>query len=590
MRQKSNYRILSLVGRGQFGQVFAAIERNSGTLVALKELKQKHLSTSSFLRELNFLVTLNHFNIVTCKALEHYQGNRYLVMDYCEGGTLRSLLDKPHKQDLLGTLKLISNILSGLKFAHDRGIIHRDIKPENIMLKTGTCGWTAHVSDFGIAKLHQEIDQSTTGNSGSPAYMAPEQFYGQYSYSCDLYAVGIILYELVVGDRPFSGMPKELLSAHLNQPVVIPKQIPFMLRSAIAKSLQKLPHRRFQSAAEMLKALQLVQTVLQASQIIQTPNTASSSFDVLNCSSQISLDYQVSHLAIAAEQVYLASGNRLYLRQYSDSSLVGQVVTKYTLTLEQSIRTLEINSLGCFLSTASSIYLIHRNTSGNEFFFVNKTLLPIAVFPTDDLVQGVDYTGSWLVASYLPSKSKTPAWEIFKLPNCQQRRSQVNRKKFEQIFALDRHHGLGIYYNQAHNTELHLFDRRGNWLANFTLKIQFDLVAYNPLFSRQLLVTEKNQARMAILIDLKKLSVERIPLDITPNLITCCTSGYLLSDRQGKMILLDHQGDCIKRFQVQSAPEFEIMAIAVSDSQLLIASASASQSQLKMFPWKIRSE
>ena len=592
MRQKSNYKILSLVGKGQFGQVFAAIDRNSGTLVALKELKQKRLSTSSFLRELNFLVTLNHFNIVTCKALEHYQGNRYLVMDYCEGGTLRSLLDQPHSQNLLGTLKLVSDILSGLKFAHDRGVIHRDIKPENIMLKLGTRGWTAHISDFGIAKLHQEINRSATGNTGSPAYMAPEQFYGQYTYSCDLYAVGIILYELVVGDRPFSGMPKELLSAHLNQPVVIPKQIPFMLRSAIAKSLQKLPHRRFQSAAEMLKALQLVQTVLQAeSKIIQKTYVARSSFDIVNCSSQISLDYHVSHLAIAAEKVYLANGNRLYLRQYSDSSLIGQVAAKYALTLDKSIRTLEISSLGCFLSTASCIYFIHRNTSGNEFFFANKTLLPIAVFPTEDLVQGIDFTGSWLVASYLPSKSKTPAWEIFQLPNCQQRRLQVTRKKFDQIFALDRHHGLGICYSQEHNTELHLFNRRGNWLANFTLKIQLDLVAYNQLFSRQLLVTEKNQARMAILIDFKKLSVKRIPLDITPNLITCCTSGYLLSDRQGKMILLDHQGDCLKRFQVLSAPKFEITAIAVSNSQLLIASgsASASQSQLKIFPWKIRS-
>ncbi len=211
MRQKSNYKsnykILGLVGRGQFGKVFAAIDRHSGILVALKELNSKQLSTSSFLREFNFLVTLDHFNLVRCRALEHRQNNRYIVMDYCEGGTLRHFLDYSPQLTLKQSLKLIIDLLSGLKFAHGKGIIHRDIKPENILLKVSDRFWTAHISDFGIAKLHQETNpQGVMGDTGSPAYMAPEQFYGKYSYSCDLYAVGIILYELVVGKRPFSGV------------------------------------------------------------------------------------------------------------------------------------------------------------------------------------------------------------------------------------------------------------------------------------------------------------------------------------------------------------------------------------------------
>ncbi len=589
MRQKSNYKILGLVGRGQFGQVFAAIEHTSGTLVALKELP-KRFSTSSFLRELNFLVSLNHFNIVACKAIEHRQGSRYIVMDYCEGGTLRSLLDSSldnSPQQNLAQIKLVIDILSGLEFAHNRHIIHRDIKPENILLKVSDRNWTAHISDFGIAKLHQEINQSVMGNTGSPAYMAPEQFYGQYSSSCDLYAVGVILYELVVGDRPFSGMPKELLAAHLNQPVIIPKHIPFMLRSVIAKSLQKLPHRRFQSATEMLQSLQFVQTVLEAESISNLPAAIGSKSEstVLNCTSQFTLDYRVSHLAITAEQayLYLASGDRLYLQQYSDSSLVGKVTEHHTLTLDRSIRTLKIASQGCFVSTASSLYFIHRDTSSNEFFFVNKTLLPIAVFPTSDLIQGIDSTGSWLVVSYLPSKSKTPAWEIFQLPNCQRWRSQVNRPKFNHILALDRRYGLGIYRNRRQNTELHLFNRRGDWLANFTLQIQPDLVAHNPLFSRQLLLTEKNNAGMAVLITLEKFKVRRIPLDLTASFIVCYTQGYLLSDRQGKMILLDQQGECIRKFNTLLPTGFAITAIAIADSTLLVASVSASQSQLQRF-------
>lgn len=176
VREKSNYKILDLVGKGQFGRVYAAIELQSGSLVALKELNTKQLSTSSFLRELTFLVTLDHFNIVTCKALEHKQNKRYLVMDYCEGGTLRNLLDDDGGVDLVQSLQLIIDVLHGLEYAHARGIVHRDIKPENILLKSSPSGYTAHIADFGIAKLNQEKkEEGMLGNTGSPAYMAPEQ-------------------------------------------------------------------------------------------------------------------------------------------------------------------------------------------------------------------------------------------------------------------------------------------------------------------------------------------------------------------------------------------------------------------------------
>ncbi|MEM7590474.1 MAG: serine/threonine-protein kinase, partial [Cyanobacteria bacterium P01_A01_bin.83] len=302
MRHKSNYKILNLVGRGQFGKVFVAIERSSGALVALKELNSQQLSTSSFLRELNFLFTLNHFNIVNCRALEHYQNKRYIVMDYCEGGTLRDLLQYSPRLTLDQSLKLVIDILSGLEFAHSKGIIHRDIKPDNILLKICDRSWTAHISDFGIAKLNQEINpHGVMGDTGSPAYMAPEQFYGQYSYSCDLYALGIILYELVVGDRPFSGMPKELLAAHLNQPVAIPKQIPFILRSAIAKSLQKMPHRRFSCAAEMLKSLKLARTVLQSEHNTQSISTSELKNTTLASISPPTPVTKVTNLAVASE-------------------------------------------------------------------------------------------------------------------------------------------------------------------------------------------------------------------------------------------------------------------------------------------------
>jgi len=265
--QQSKYRILGLVGQGQFGRVFCAIRRQTGELVALKDLDRQR-PTNWFLRELRFLVGLRHPNIVTCQALEHNQTGRYLVMDYCEGGTLRDLMELEGQLSLVQSLKLIADILLGLEHAHRYDIIHCDLKPENILLSLEQTGWVAQISDFGIARLGQEIGSASKGlgGNGSPAYMAPERFYGQYSCASDLYAVGILLFELVVGQRPFAGLPRALMSAHLNQPVEIPEVVPFLLRSTISTALQKLPNRRFASAGEMLKSIRLAAEVLAVTQ------------------------------------------------------------------------------------------------------------------------------------------------------------------------------------------------------------------------------------------------------------------------------------------------------------------------------------
>jgi serine/threonine-protein kinase len=254
--KRSKYRLLGLVGQGQFGQVYCASHRKTGRLVALKELNKERFPTHKFLRELRFLLSLQHDNIVTCHALEHTPTGRYLVMDYCEGGTLRGLMEDDIRLHPSQCLKLATDILAGLDHAHHRGIVHCDIKPENILLTLQADGWRARISDFGIARLHQDIISDGSGNTGSPAYMAPERFYGQYSITSDLYAVGVLLFELLVGYRPFSGVPIEMMSAHLNRPVSIPETVPATLQTVILTALQKLPARRFQSATEMLKAVQ----------------------------------------------------------------------------------------------------------------------------------------------------------------------------------------------------------------------------------------------------------------------------------------------------------------------------------------------
>ncbi len=267
--QRSNYRLLGLVGQGQFGQVYCAVHRRSGRLVALKNLSRDRLTTHRFLRELRFLLSLEHPNIANCYALEQSAMGRQLVLDYCEGGTLRQLMEQGTSLTLAEIFTLITDILSGLEHAHNQGIVHCDIKPENILLFITPGGWQPKISDFGIARLSQEIQslEGSTGATGSPAYMAPERFYHQYSAASDLYALGVILYEMLVGDRPFRGTPSQLMVAHMNQPVTFPDTLPQSLQTFIGKTLQKLAARRYRSATEMKGDLLLMRSQFTASDL-----------------------------------------------------------------------------------------------------------------------------------------------------------------------------------------------------------------------------------------------------------------------------------------------------------------------------------
>ncbi|NJK34063.1 MAG: serine/threonine protein kinase [Oscillatoriales cyanobacterium SM2_2_1] len=254
MNELAFYHVWGVAGRGQFGRVLCAQDRRTQELRALKELESRRFPTHRLLRELRFLLSLRHPYIVACYALLHQQRNRYLVLEYCESGTLRTLLDQRSQFPLAQGLRLLVMVLEGLEHAHGAQIIHCDIKPENILLQRRAGGLVAKISDFGIAKVVQE-SQGESNNTGSPAYMAPERFYGQVSVAADIYAVGIMLYELLVGDRPFSGMPQELQQLHLSQKLTIPETVPVGLRPVLHRALAKLPGQRYGSVGAMRGAL-----------------------------------------------------------------------------------------------------------------------------------------------------------------------------------------------------------------------------------------------------------------------------------------------------------------------------------------------
>ncbi len=260
--QTNRYEILDCIGQGHHGQVFHAIHLASQQHVALKFLDPLHFPTHRFLRELNCLVTLHHPNILSCYGLEHLNSGRYLVMGYCPKGNLRQWMYKTW--DLTQKLILVRDILRGLDYAHTQGIVHCDIKPENILIDGNQQGYRARIADFGIARIRHSLpERGPSSYTGSPAYMAPERYYGNYSYASDLYSVGIILFELINGYRPFQGTPGQIMKAHINEYIMMPESVPFLVKSVLSRALSKLPQRRFSSAAEMLKAIELCEAAVQ---------------------------------------------------------------------------------------------------------------------------------------------------------------------------------------------------------------------------------------------------------------------------------------------------------------------------------------
>ncbi|MEN9239786.1 MAG: serine/threonine-protein kinase [Thermostichales cyanobacterium SZTDM-1c_bins_54] len=258
----SSYEFLGLAGSGQYGQVYCARRRSNQRIVALKELPLHRFPTHALLRELRFLLMLDHPNLTRCEALEHAQEGRYLVLEYCEGGTLRDWLEQNPPYHLHQILHWIRQILLGLEHAHQAGVIHCDVKPENVLLHLTAAGWTMKLTDFGIAKVHQPqtTDLSMTG---SAAYMAPERFYGQFSPAVDIYAVGVMLYEMLLGSRPFSGSPGQLMHDHLNRRLKLGTELPPLVRPIVQRALEKLPARRYPSAAAMAKDIDAILPQLQ---------------------------------------------------------------------------------------------------------------------------------------------------------------------------------------------------------------------------------------------------------------------------------------------------------------------------------------
>ncbi len=264
------YEIIKELGRGAMGLVYQAHDPEIDRLIALKVLREDRLTSAAFvqrfLKEARAIGRLSHPRIVTVYDVGQDHGTIYIAMELLQGEPLNVLLEKkkfnPEEIANLGI-----QIAETLDYAHKKGIIHRDIKPSNILVQPDG---QIKITDFGIAHIEDpEASMQTQAGEilGTPAYMSPEQVMGQPADGrSDLFSLGIILYELSTGKRPFGGpnlaaIFQSIIQDNPLSPIEINPAIPKILSQAIMRCLEKSPASRYSTGKELAEALRSVREV-----------------------------------------------------------------------------------------------------------------------------------------------------------------------------------------------------------------------------------------------------------------------------------------------------------------------------------------
>jgi eukaryotic-like serine/threonine-protein kinase len=262
------YRIIGILGSGGVGDVFRVEHTLTKRQEAMKVLAGRRLGSAShagdeaqrFLREITLQASLNHPNIAAVHHAFWAGEDLVMVMELVEGANLRSLLEEG-RIPLQSALNFVSQVLDALAYAHGHSVVHRDVKPANILI---TPGGVVKLTDFGLAKAPSDPRLTQTGAvMGSVYYMSPEQVRGEATLDArtDIYSLGVVLYEMATGSRPFEAdNPFSLMQAHVQQAPAPPREVdpdlPPELDGILLAALAKEPDRRFPSAGSFRDAVE----------------------------------------------------------------------------------------------------------------------------------------------------------------------------------------------------------------------------------------------------------------------------------------------------------------------------------------------
>jgi len=264
-QQVGRFQIREVLGAGAFGTVYRAFDPNLDREVALKVPQSGTLESPQaierFLREAKTAARLRHANIVPIYETGQHGNHPYIVFAFIEGRALSTLLDEG-PVDFARTAEIVRSLADALAYAHAEGIVHRDVKPANVMVdKTGR----PHLMDFGLAHRQDARTRLTRVGAvlGTPGYVAPEQARGQTGKPLpagDQYSLGVVLYEMLCGRKPFEGPPEIVLFHAIQTPPAAPRSLnpalPAELEAICLKAMAKVPEDRFAGCAELMSALQ----------------------------------------------------------------------------------------------------------------------------------------------------------------------------------------------------------------------------------------------------------------------------------------------------------------------------------------------